>query len=361
MSKTYRRDRKGNISTLEAKYEAQKLAFAPISFQATKALRDLGILQALHDANDTGLTSSSIAKDLNISNYGVETLLEVGLNLNLVELNKDTKYNITKTGLFILSDEMTKINMDFVNDVCYQGSFFMQESIKKSNPEGLKVFGDWDTIYQGLSSLPKNVQKSWFAFDHFYSDAAFDEALDIVFATQPKNLFDIGGNTGRWTIKCLEHDSDVVVTMIDLPGQLNMAKANLEKRSLLDRVNLHEADCLDKNSKFPKGADAVWMSQFLDCFSKQQIIDILLKVAANTDDNCDIYILEPFWDQQKYKAATLSLNHTSLYFTCMANGNSKMYCLDEMLDCANKAGFKLNKLFNDVGENDYSLLKLSKK
>ena len=36
-----------NKSALQAKYDAQKIAFAPIMFQAAKSLRDLGILDYL--------------------------------------------------------------------------------------------------------------------------------------------------------------------------------------------------------------------------------------------------------------------------------------------------------------------------
>lgn len=356
----YRRERKGKKSILEAKFAAQKLAFAPISFQATKALRDLGILAEIAKNNEAGVEVQELAKKLNISLYGVATLLEVGINLELVLL-REKSYFITQIGLFILNDEMTRVNLDFVNDVCYQGMFFLQDAIKNSNPEGLKVFGNWPTIYEGLSQLPKNVQKSWFAFDHFYSDAAFFEALSIVFEDQPKKLFDIGGNTGKWAIQCLNYNSQVEVTILDLPGQLKMAKENLKNLGLLNRVNFFETNILNEADDFPQGAEAVWMSQFLDCFSKEQITLILKKVAKNIDKNCAIYVLEPLWDQQKFPAATFSLNHTSLYFTALANGNSKMYALNEMLECAKNAGLKLEKSFDNLGENDYTLLKFFKR
>ena len=38
-----------------------------------------------------------------------------------------------------------------------------------------------------------------------------------------------------------------------------------------------------------------------------------------------IWILELFWDRQRFEAAAFSLQQTSLYFTCVANGNSQMY------------------------------------
>ena len=71
--------------------------------------------------------------------------------------------------------------MDFVHDVNYLGMFKLQDAIKKGKPEGLKVFGEWDTIYEGLSELPEKVNESWFSFDHYYSDYAFPELMPIIF------------------------------------------------------------------------------------------------------------------------------------------------------------------------------------
>ncbi len=38
--------------------------------------------------------------------------------------------------------------------------FYLEDSIKKEKPEGLKVFGNWPTIYHGLSELPDQVKKN---------------------------------------------------------------------------------------------------------------------------------------------------------------------------------------------------------
>lgn len=352
----FRRKNNSVKSAIEAKLEAQKIAFAPFSFQASLALRDLGILAEIHNAKKTGITAQAIASKLKISEYGVETLLEVGACLDLVKVS-DKKYYLTKTGLYILDDEMTRINMDYVNDVCYQGAYFLTEAIKTSKPAGLKVFGDWQTIYQGLSALPEPAKKSWFNFDHYYSDAAFADALPIVFENSPKKLFDIGGNTGKWAIECLKYDPEVKVTIFDLDIQLEQAKLNLTKHNLISRADFECIDILDPDTKLPGDADVIWMSQFLDCFSKPQIIAILKKLKKAANKNTQIYILEPIWDRQKYEAAKFSLNHISLYFTVLANGNSKMYSYDELKDCIASAGLVLDKTFDNIGENDYTLIR----
>ena len=45
----YRRTRRENRTMADIAFDAQKIAFAPISFQAALALRDLGILSLLNE------------------------------------------------------------------------------------------------------------------------------------------------------------------------------------------------------------------------------------------------------------------------------------------------------------------------
>lgn len=355
---------KDKIKAVDAKFEAQKIAFGPYIFQAARSLKNLGILQLLFDAKDKGLTLEDLKNKTGMKDYGLKVLLEMGLSSNIVKLSSADEpwcYTLGKVGFFLLHDGMTIANSDFTNDVCYEGAFALEESIKNEKPEGLKVFGDWNTVYEGLSSLEPHVQKSWFAFDHFYSDAAFKDALEFVFKNPKKKLMDIGGNTAKWALSCFNHNSDVNVTIIDLPGQAAMARKRIEQAGASERIEVVEANMLDKSSTLPKGHDAVWMSQFLDCFSLDEVTDILSKVYNSVDENCDVFVMEPLWDRQKYPAAVFSLHATSLYFTNIANGNSKMYAAQELVDAISKAGFYLKDEINELGPNDYSILVFRKK
>ena len=339
---------KDDKSAFEAITAAQFIAFAPIVFQATKSLRDLGILAAVEESSTIGLTLEEIYIKLKLSEYGVRVLLEAGLGIGLVVKNDD-KYIITKTGLFILNDRMTNVNMDFTNDVCYEGMFSLTESIKQGKPTGLKVLGDWPTVYEGLAHLPKPVQDSWFAFDHYYSDGSFDQALTNLFKRAPKHIIDSGGNTGKFTLKCMNYHPDVKVTILDLPGQLAMAKDNVAKTPFAERVNYFPINILDDAQRFPKGADAIWMSQFLDCFSEEEIVSILKRCHEAISDDGNIYIMETFWDRQKFRPGAFSLQMTSLYFTNIANGNSQMYDSVVFNRLIDKAGFKVVEQIDNVG------------
>jgi hypothetical protein len=256
---------------------------------------------------------------------------------------------------------MTRINVNFMNDVCYMGAKSMTESILKGKPEGLKELGDWPTIYEGLSILPEPAKKSWFEFDHYYSDGAFPEALKIVFRNQPKVLFDVGGNTGKWSFACCGYDPEVKIKILDLPVQLKVARQNATEKGLLDRIDFHAIDLLNTEQRIPQGADVIWMSQFLDCFSKEEIVQILKNAHQAASEKTTLYILEPFFDNQAYPAAEYSLVATSLYFTIMANGNSKMYSIDVMKDLVKESGFEVIETYPLIGDSYHSILECRKR
>ena len=336
------------FTALEAKIEAQKLAFSPIVFHCARTLRDLGILKALDNAGDKGLTANSISDETGVSEYGVKVLLDMALSAYIVTWNSPC-YVIGKLGYFLLHDGMTKANMDFTADVCYAAMMHLTESIQQGKPAGLKELGDWTTIYEGLSQLPEKAKQSWFQFDHFYSDRSFPILLKKVFANKPKTLVDIGGNTGKWALQCCGYDKDVKITIVDLPQQLAMAKDNAEKQGFANRISGFPANMLDPEEPLPKGTDVWWMSQFLDCFSPMEILTILRNVRKTMEPNATVYILELFWDAQRYDAASFSLNATSLYFTCLANGNSRFYRSEDFMQLVAEAGFFVAERTDDIG------------
>jgi len=335
-------------SAFEAKTEAQKIAFGPVMFQASRALVKLGILKLVSEAGSSGVPSQDIANRLNLSEYGVEVLLDAGLSMGIVRM-QDEKFILTKTGFFILNDSMTIVNMDFVHDVCYEPFFFLEESVRNGKPEGLKVFGDWKTIYPGLQFLPEQVKKSWFGFDHYYSDIAFPEIVPLIAKENPSTLMDVGGNTGKFAVQCVTQIPGLEVTIVDLPDTLKAARKIITEKGLEKRIHFFAADMLDHKNDLPKGFDTIWMSQFLDCFSEEQIHSILTRAVRSMDNHSALYILELFWDRQKYEASTYSLNATSLYFTCLANGNSRMYHSSDMYRMIEAAGLKIEESTDNIG------------
>ncbi len=351
LEKAYTREQ---LSARDAQAKAEFIAWGPVVFQASRLMIKFGILDMLRDA-DEGLTREEICQRTGLSDYAVKCLTEAGLCIGTILVNTETdRFTLSKTGWFLLNDPATRVNIDFNHDVNYEGWFRLEEALKEGRPAGLEHFGSWPTVYEALSELPEQVQRSWFGFDHFYSDTSFPEALQIVFGEyHTRSLYDVGGNTGKWALQCVGHDPNVEVTILDLPQQIRMMEANTAGKTGADRIKGYGINLLDPKALFPQregGLDAIWMSQFLDCFSGEEIVSILTRAKNAMTADTRIFIMETLWDRQRFAPAAFCLTMTSLYFTAIANGNSKMYNTEDMTNYVEQAGLTVERIFDGLGQ-----------
>lgn len=342
------------LSAREAQRLAEFIAWGPAVFQASRIMLKWGILDLLRDS-DAGLTREEIVSKTNKSDYAIKCLLEASLSIGTVLVDPETeRYTLSKAGWFLINDPATRVNIDFSHDVNYEGWFHLEEALAEGRPAGLKHFGEWPTVYEGLSQLPPEVQRSWFGFDHFYSDSSFPEALQIVFDRHHvRSLYDVGGNTGKWALRCVGYNPEVEVTVLDLPQQIEMMRANVKDKPGADRIHGYGINLLDEQAAMPRregGLDAIWMSQFLDCFSMPEIVSILRRAREAMDSQTRIFIMETLWDRQRFEPATLCLTMTSLYFAAIANGNSKMYNTEDMEQCISEAGLEIENIYDNLGQ-----------
>jgi hypothetical protein len=349
---------KDPYSAKQAQTMAHLYSWGPMIFQVSRMMIKYGILDMLNERSE-GMTQAEIAEATGLSEYAVKCLLEASLTIHIVLVNPDTdKYQLAKTGWFLLRDTMIRADINFNHDVNYEGMFLLDKALEEGKPAGLKHFGDWPTIYEGLSSLPEQVQKSWFGFDHYYSDHSFDEAMEIICANKTQHLLDIGGNTGRFAMRCVAYNPSIEVTICDLPQQIGLMREATKGEKGAERIHGIGIDILNEQNAFPTDThyDVIWMSQFLDCFSEKQIVSILRRAADILDDTNRIYIMETLWDRQDYEPAAMSLTMTSLYFTALANGNSKMYNTDDMTRLILEAGLEIESIYDRIGNGGHSII-----
>ena len=90
------------------------------------------------------------------------------------------------------------------------------------------------------------------------------------------------------------------------------------------------------------------------------MLGLLKRSYDALDDNGSLFILETYWDKQKYKASTYSLHATSLYFTAIANGNSQMYHSRDMERLIERSGMYINEMVENIGMS-HTLFKCKRK
>lgn len=341
-----------NLNT-EARFAAQRLAYAPLMFQACRALRDFGILERLSNARGKGLTAKEAVEKTGVNHYAAALLLEAGLASGLCACANPTdaepRFTITPMGVYWLRDELTRVNAEFNHHVCYGGATNLREALLEGKPAGLPAIDSTGakTVYEALRTLPEQVKRAWFEFDHYYSDGVFEFCLPRVLTDGTEHVVDIGANTGRFANLVLTTSPGVRMSLVDLPGQLAVARDNLAAH--VSRITFAPTNVLDPGAPLPAGADAYWLSQFLDCFSEDEIVSILSRVRAAMRADSRVFILETFWDQQRHDAARFCVIGTSLYFACIANGNSRMYHSEVMRQLARRAGLQVTDEVKHVG------------
>lgn len=289
--------RKPDQSIIEALNKAQHIAFGPVLFQAVRSALATGLLSHISEAEDT---EAEAARACSLTPYAVGVLVDVLTAGDVVTKSEDGTLALTKTGQCLLFDEMTRVNFNFTADVCYRGMDHLTEALTEGKPAGLKELGDWDTIYPAISQLPHPARESWFAFDHYYSDRYF--------AMLAEELRD-----------------------------------RLSPQTLVDWL---KPDCVPV---VEHKADVIWMSQFLDCFSPEEAVSILQRCKPLLSERGRFAVLECLVDGQKFPAAGFSLAAVSLYFTTMANGNSRFYRRNDLLSVFKNAGLDVEYCRDNVG------------
>ncbi len=338
------------LSAADAKALAQRIAFGPLVFQAASALLSLGVLAALWEERNSGATIAELQSKLGHSSYALTVLCQSGHAAGLLELDEASgRYSLSAVGYHLLRDDLTRANFDFVRDVCYAPAMDLEQSLRDGVPVGLsRLAPEANTVYEGLSDLPAAAMGSWHRFDHFYSDAAFRDALPFVLGRHPSHVLDVGANTGRWAAVLLQGSPDVSITLVDHAPQLRVAMQRLTELGYADRVCAIPQDLLAPIALDVR-AEVVWLSQLLDCFGESDVVRILVAARQCLTPGGVVLVLEPCWDLQKHEAASYCLRQASLYFACVANGQSRMYDSATLQRAIETAGLSVVERHDQLG------------
>jgi hypothetical protein len=345
-------------SALEAQRLAHEISFGPIVFQVSRLMKKFGVLQMLIDS-EKGLTLDEVAEKTKLSKYACQCLLESSLTIGTV-LCRDDRFLCSKAGWFLLNDQIIDTNMDFNHNVNYLGWFHLEEAMLNGKPEGLiNVFGNWDTIFEGLLQLPKDVQDSWSRFNDYFSDNTFDQALQVVFADNPRNLLDIGGGIGRWALRCVDYNPDVQVTIMDLPQQIELMKQHISGKNGSNRIFGHCCDLLDEKTSILTGFEAIWISQLLVNFSEKENVSLISRIAKAMTPNTNLYIEEMFWNRQPFEAGAYVITQASLYYNALATGKGKNYTSDDVIHFIEAANLSVVEIKDGIGKG-HSIIQCKK-
>ena len=99
------------IKASEALKRAQFIAIAPFIFQATIAMKKLGIFDALVKLeNDQFLSKEEISEICHLPLYTVSILVDLAISADIMIQNEQNRICLSKIGYYLATDSMTNIN-----------------------------------------------------------------------------------------------------------------------------------------------------------------------------------------------------------------------------------------------------------
>ncbi len=162
-------------------------------------------------------------------------------------------------------------------------------------------------------------------------------ASRIVVAVDPgpyRNLLDVGGASGTYTMAFLQAVPKMKATLFDLPGVVEMARQRLRDAGFLDRVTLIPGDFY--RDAFPPGHDLAFVSAIIHQNSPEQNLDLYRKVFQSLVQGGRIIIRDHLMEGDRTRprdGAIFAIN------MLVATAGGSTYTFEEVQSGLVQAGF----------------------
>lgn len=157
---------------------------------------------------------------------------------------------------------------------------------------------------------------------------------DAINIEQVRQLLDIGGASGTYTIEFLRRSPDMKSTLFDLPEVVELARDRLAAEGLLDRVRLVGGDFY--SDPLPEGHDLAFLSAIIHQNSREQNRDLYSKTCAALIPGGRIVIRDHVMDPTRTRPRAGALFAINMLVGTPGGGT---YTFDEIREDLEAAGF----------------------
>lgn len=196
-----------------------------------------------------------------------------------------------------------------------------------------------DSSDQGHSSQRDDELQAFIGAMHVVAKDRAGDIVDVVKPDQARNLLDVGGASGTYTIAFLRVVPGMKATLFDRPAVMAMARERLAQAGLLDRVTLKPGDFYQ--DEFPSGHDLALVSAIIHQNSPEQNRDLYGKVFRALVPGGRIVIRDHVMENDRTapkEGAVFAVN------MLVATAGGRTYTYDEIRDDLTRAGFHRIKL-----------------
>ena len=182
-------------------------------------------------------------------------------------------------------------------------------------------------------------------------------AQRIVKAVQPgaaRNLLDVGGASGTYTIAFLKAVPEMKATLFDRPAVIQIARDRLIEAGMLDRVQLVPGDFYE--DELPGGHDLVMLSAIIHQNSPEENVDLFRKVLRAMVSGGRIIIRDHIMEPGRTKPKDGAIFAVNMLVNTQGGST---YTFDEIKNWLMQTGFANVRLLQ-VGEHMDALVEAFK-
>ena len=162
-----------------------------------------------------------------------------------------------------------------------------------------------------------------------------DQIIDRLKPLTFKNLLDIGGAAGSWTVAFLRAAPNAKATLFDLPDVIPLAKRYISEKSMRRRVTFVAGDF--ESDDLPAGADFAWLSAVAHQNSRKQNRELFAKIHSALQEQGVLVIRDVVMDKTRTYPVAGALFAVNMLVGTEEGGT---YTFEEFREDLSKAGFK---------------------
>ncbi len=281
---------------------AVELSMRLWTFKALAVSCATGLYAAL---TDDEVSAADLAATLDLPTDAVETLLEIGAELTLVNrgatgyrAGRATHAHLLPSAPFPIKGWVTSLDRRL-----FPAWRELDRALRHDAPTS------WDPSEMDSPFLDDEVPISFWELAHGVSTLTATILADAVQLDNCRRLLDVGGGSGATAIVLCRSYPQLSVTVLDLPAACAVARKNIAQAGLSDRIDVIEGDFFVQ--PLPTGYDVVLLAMVLHDWSEQDCRKILRACRAALRPTGAIVISELLVDDGKdgpLDAAIMSLH-----------------------------------------------------
>jgi len=232
------------------------------AFRATTVAFKLGVFSAL--AERAG-TASELARRLDVDERGVGLLLDTLEALGYVTKNRDSTYAL-RPAVNRWLPTFSPASVQFFDRVVFDWWQHLEESVRRGG-SGMPEMDD---------GAIKDLQAGMIALALMCAD---EIAARVKLPRDARQLVDLGGGHGLYSVKFCQRNPSLSATIVDVPSALGAARETIARERVGDRVSLREGNFLTDD--FGSGYDVALLFNVVHYHLPDKNQDLLARVARS--------------------------------------------------------------------------------